>query len=56
MFYMLFNIGLTAYIIGNMTNLIVHAAVRTFAMVISLLPYLYVVSMQQILSKVSTGL
>ncbi|GLU01394.1 hypothetical protein SLE2022_187040 [Rubroshorea leprosula] len=31
-FYMLFNIGLTAYIIGNMTNLIVHAAVRTFAM------------------------
>ncbi|KAF9662193.1 hypothetical protein SADUNF_Sadunf18G0027800 [Salix dunnii] len=32
MFYMLFNIGLTAYIIGNMTNLIVHAAVRTFAM------------------------
>lgn len=34
MIYMLFNIGLTAYIIGNMTNLIVHAAVRTFAMVI----------------------
>ncbi|XVF48480.1 hypothetical protein PTKIN_Ptkin03bG0193700 [Pterospermum kingtungense] len=32
MIYMLFNIGLTAYIIGNMTNLIVHAAVRTFAM------------------------
>ncbi|OMO61840.1 hypothetical protein CCACVL1_23217 [Corchorus capsularis] len=32
MMYMLFNIGLTAYIIGNMTNLIVHAAVRTFAM------------------------
>ncbi|XVF35502.1 hypothetical protein REPUB_Repub18cG0151100 [Reevesia pubescens] len=32
MVYMLFNIGLTAYIIGNMTNLIVHAAVRTFAM------------------------
>ncbi|XP_057959615.1 potassium channel KAT3 isoform X2 [Malania oleifera] len=30
--YMLFNIGLTAYIIGNMTNLIVHSAVRTFAM------------------------
>jgi len=51
MFYMLFNIGLTAYIIGNMTNLIVHAAVRTFAMVISLLPYLHVVSMQQILSR-----
>ena len=34
MIYMLFNIGLTAYIIGNMTNLIVHVAVRTFAMVI----------------------
>lgn len=32
-FYMLFNIGLTAYIIGNMTNLVVHSAVRTFAMV-----------------------
>ncbi|KAE8710470.1 Potassium channel KAT3 [Hibiscus syriacus] len=32
MLYMLFNIGLTAYIIGNMTNLVVHAAVRTFAM------------------------
>eukprot|EP00257_Ricinus_communis_P025257 XP_025012671.1 potassium channel KAT3 isoform X2 [Ricinus communis] len=32
MFYMLFNIGLTAYIIGNMTNLVVHGAVRTFAM------------------------
>ncbi|XAR70906.1 hypothetical protein NMG60_11027946 [Bertholletia excelsa] len=30
--YMLFNIGLTAYLIGNMTNLIVHSAVRTFAM------------------------
>ncbi|KAK1550682.1 hypothetical protein Q3G72_023037 [Acer saccharum] len=32
MIYMLFNIGLTAYIIGNMTNLIVHSAVRTFFM------------------------
>nr|ACI45550.2 potassium channel [Nicotiana tabacum] len=31
-FYMLLNIGLTAYFIGNMTNLIVHNAVRTFAM------------------------
>ncbi|RVX19571.1 Potassium channel KAT3 [Vitis vinifera] len=30
--YMLFNIGLTAYLIGNMTNLIVHSAIRTFAM------------------------
>ncbi|KAH9761000.1 Potassium channel KAT3 [Citrus sinensis] len=32
MLYMLFNIGLTAYIIGNMTNLIVHSAVRTLFM------------------------
>ncbi|KAI4341851.1 hypothetical protein MLD38_026525 [Melastoma candidum] len=32
MFYMLFNIGLTAYLIGNMTNLVVHSAVRTFRM------------------------
>lgn len=31
-FYMLFNIGLTAYLIGNMTNLIVHSSMRTFAM------------------------
>lgn len=33
MIYMLFNIGLTAYVIGNMTILIVHNAIRTFAMV-----------------------
>lgn len=33
MFYMLFNIGLTSYIIGIMTNLVVHGALRTFAMV-----------------------
>ncbi|CAN1238893.1 Potassium channel KAT3 [Linum grandiflorum] len=32
MLYMLFNIGLTAYLIGNMTNLVVHSAVRTFIM------------------------
>lgn len=30
--YMLFNIGLTAYIIGNMTNLLVHSF-KTLAMV-----------------------
>ncbi|KAL8090115.1 hypothetical protein AgCh_039551 [Apium graveolens] len=30
--YMLFNMGLTAYIIGNMTNLIVHSAFRTSIM------------------------
>jgi hypothetical protein len=33
MLYMLFNIGLTAYLIGNMTILIVHSALRTFVMV-----------------------
>ena len=33
MIYMFFNIGLTAYLIGNMTNLIVHSSVRTFFMV-----------------------
>ncbi|KAK4364949.1 hypothetical protein RND71_016307 [Anisodus tanguticus] len=31
-FYMLFNIGLTAYLIGNMTNIIVHNVARTFLM------------------------
>nr|XP_043613451.1 potassium channel KAT3-like [Erigeron canadensis] len=31
-FYMLFNIGLTSYLIGNMTNLVVHSAVKTFAL------------------------
>lgn len=28
-FYMLFNLGLTAYLIGNMTNLVVHGTGRT---------------------------
>ena len=28
-FYMLFNLGLTAYLIGNMTNLVVHVTSRT---------------------------
>ncbi|KAF7833035.1 Potassium channel AKT1 [Senna tora] len=28
-FYMLFNLGLTAYLIGNMTNLVVHQTCRT---------------------------
>lgn len=28
-FYMLFNLGLTAYLIGNMTNLVVHVTGRT---------------------------
>ncbi|TVU35298.1 hypothetical protein EJB05_17182, partial [Eragrostis curvula] len=31
-FYMLFNMGLTSYIIGHMTNLVVHAAATTFKM------------------------
>jgi hypothetical protein len=38
MFYMLFNIGLTTYIIGNMTNLVVRSAVHTSAMVILFYP------------------
>ncbi|KAL5228796.1 hypothetical protein ABZP36_017061 [Zizania latifolia] len=29
LFYMLFNLGLTAYLIGNMTNLVVHCTSRT---------------------------
>ncbi|CAK7353566.1 unnamed protein product [Dovyalis caffra] len=29
MFYMMFNLGLTSYLIGNMTNLVVHATYRT---------------------------
>ncbi|KAL3330415.1 hypothetical protein AABB24_034319 [Solanum stoloniferum] len=29
MFYMLFDLGLTAYLIGNMTNLVVHATSKT---------------------------
>lgn len=28
-FYMLFNLGLTSYLIGNMTNLVVHGSSRT---------------------------
>lgn len=28
-FYMLFNLGLTSYLIGNMTNLVVHGSTRT---------------------------
>jgi hypothetical protein len=28
-FFMLFNLGLTAYLIGNMTNLVVHGTSRT---------------------------
>lgn len=32
-FYMLFNLGLTAYIIGNMTNLVVEGTSRTMKFV-----------------------
>lgn len=32
-FYMLFNLGLTAYIIGNMTNLVVEGTSRTMEFV-----------------------
>lgn len=35
-FYMLFNLGLTAYLIGNMTNLVVHGTSRTRNFVCSL--------------------
>lgn len=35
-FYMLFNLGLTAYIIGNMTNLVVHGTSCTRNFVSSL--------------------
>lgn len=31
--YMLFNLGLTAYLIGNMTNLVVHGTSRTMKFV-----------------------
>lgn len=34
-FYMLFNLGLTAYIIGNMTNLVVEGTRRTMEFVSS---------------------
>lgn len=36
-FYILFNEGLAAYIIGNMTNLIVHATSRTMKYVSTLI-------------------
>lgn len=35
-FYMLFNLGLTSYLIGNMTNLVVHWTSRTRNFVCSL--------------------
>lgn len=35
-FYMLFNLGLTAYIIGNMTNLVVEGTRRTMEFVSSI--------------------
>lgn len=35
-FYMLFNLGLTAYLIGNMTNLVVEGTRRTMEFVSTL--------------------
>lgn len=40
MFYMLFDLGLTSYLIGNMTNLVVHATSRTRKFVSKLSCYL----------------
>lgn len=39
MFYMMFDLGLTSYLIGNMTNLVVHATSRTRAFVSKALYY-----------------
>jgi hypothetical protein len=39
-FYMLFNLGLTAYIIGNMTNLVVEGTRRTMEFVCTTVSYL----------------
>jgi len=40
-FYMLFNLGLTAYLIGNMTNLVVEGTRRTMEFVSITLPILH---------------
>lgn len=40
-FYMLFNLGLTAYLIGNMTNLVVEGTRRTMEFV-SIFFHIYV--------------
>jgi len=39
-FYMLFNLGLTAYIIGNMTNLVVEGTRRTMEFVSTIISHL----------------
>jgi len=39
LFYMVFNLGLSAYIIGNMTNLVVHVTGRTRKFVSSMYRY-----------------
>lgn len=41
-FYMLFNLGLTSYLIGNMTNLVVHGTSRTRKFVSELLLALWI--------------
>lgn len=38
--YMLFNLGLTAYLIGNMTNLVVEGTRRTMEFVRYFLPHI----------------
>lgn len=43
-FYMLFNLGLTAYLIGNMTNLVVHGTSRTRKFVSIQFRFLIVIS------------
>lgn len=40
-FYMLFNLGLTAYLIGNMTNLVVEGTCRTMEFVSFAFNYLH---------------
>lgn len=44
-FYMLFNLGLTAYLIGNMTNLVVEGTRRTMEFVSPALCFLFFLSL-----------
>ncbi|XP_059070022.1 potassium channel KAT2 isoform X1 [Cryptomeria japonica] len=41
-FYLFFNMGFTAYLIGNMTTLLVHSAMKTFMFVSNVYPKFYV--------------
>ena len=47
-FYMLFNLGLAAYIIGNMTNLVVEGSRRTMEFVCTLLLISFVFSFYKV--------